>query len=226
MRAAPPAGKPSIPASGSDRTRPRASQIAPTTPSLDARRQRCASASTSRCFPPESRTSGDSDAADPLLAAGARAREDRRFRRGRHRRPRRTPTARHAASPVRTHRELRASSARPPRTRPGRPERERQHRRDRSAAANSPSSDISRPDSRTRKSPRSSSFRPTRSKRTSSGSTKSSGSRLASKRSPKHVASASSNSPSRVVAMSRLRRPYSVPRFARNRRRAARASQA
>ena len=37
---------------------PEASQIAPTTPSLDARRQRCASASTSRCFAPGSRTSG------------------------------------------------------------------------------------------------------------------------------------------------------------------------
>ncbi len=59
MRAEPPAGKPSIPASGSDRARPKRRQSAPTTRSLDARRQRCASASTSRCCPPGSRTSGN-----------------------------------------------------------------------------------------------------------------------------------------------------------------------
>ena len=50
------------------------------------------------------------DAADPLARGGARGREDRRLRRGRHRRPGRTPTARHAASPVRTHR---ATTSRP-----------------------------------------------------------------------------------------------------------------
>ena len=52
-------------------------------------------------------------------------------------------------------------------------------RRDPSAAANSPSFDISPPVSPTKRSPRSSSCRPTRSRHTSSGATRSSGSRLA-----------------------------------------------
>ena len=45
------------PCSRLESSSPEASQIAPTTPSLNARRQLCASTSTSRSFPPGSRTS-------------------------------------------------------------------------------------------------------------------------------------------------------------------------
>ncbi len=106
---------------------PEASSIAPTTPSLDARpttmRERLDVALLSARVAHGRR----SDDRRLLARRGARSREDRRLRRCRHRRPGRTPTARHSAPTVRTHREIRAGRARSPRTRPDRPERERQH---------------------------------------------------------------------------------------------------
>ena len=163
---------------GSDRARPKASQIAPTMRSLDARRQRCASASTSRCFPPGSRTSGN---LTPQIRGSRRRSLSRRSKASSWPSPT-TSWSSDRASLCSYGPDASSNTSRPCSTASNatRPSRTRTAaRRDRSAAANSLSFAISRPDSRTKKSRRSSSSRPTRSRHTSSGSTKSSGFRLA-----------------------------------------------
>ncbi len=94
---------------------PAASSIAPTTPSPCARRRRRASASTSPCFPPGSRTGGD---LTPQTLSSQRRSLWRRPRASSWPSPTtsRAPTARRSAPAVTTHRAIRAGRARSPRT--------------------------------------------------------------------------------------------------------------
>ena len=153
---------------------PETKQTAPTTPSLDARRQRSANASTSRVLSARVAHARKSDALDLLLAEAIAVAKiegfvvavaDELMPLGPTCHPRFCDPAASGATnrPCSTA----SNASRHSRTRT-------QARRDRSAVANSRSLDISRPDSRTRKSRRSSSSRPTRSRPTSSGSTRSS----------------------------------------------------
>ena len=172
---------------------PEMSQTAPATPSLDARRQPCESVSTSRCFPPGSACLRKPDAADPLLAEVLAVAKHEGF----------VVAVTDDLVELRPRIALLLRSGRIEQyeqavldrleQQPDSPKRERQH----VGTAQQPRTrrrSIPRvPTHEQRKSLPSSSCRTTRSRHTSNGSTKSSGSLRARKRSPKHVAWACSD---------------------------------